>query len=64
MRIDAGAKRREMQIAMSNALALLSVQEFRFLQDFNSRDFTWMLIGALLAGVVMLVISRRRRRWL
>jgi len=36
---------------------------FRYLQDFNGRDFFWLLIGVLLAVVTMVVISRRRRRW-
>jgi hypothetical protein len=52
-----------MKIAMSNTLALMYWRDFRFLQDFNSRDFAWLLIGVLLAVVVMWVISRRRRRW-
>jgi hypothetical protein len=52
-----------MQIAMSNALALMRWHDFRFLQDFSSRDFAWLLIGALLALVVFWAISRQRRRW-
>ncbi|MGD0293640.1 MAG: hypothetical protein ABSB30_07275 [Terracidiphilus sp.] len=52
-----------MGIAMSNALALVRWHDSRFLQDFSGRDFAWLLIGALLAVVVMWVISRRRRRW-
>jgi hypothetical protein len=52
-----------MSIAMSNALALMHWHVFRFLQDFNGRDFAWLLIGAALALVVFWVISRRRRRW-
>lgn len=52
-----------MQIALSNALALMCWQNFRYLQNFNSRDFFWLLIGVLLAVVTMVVISRRRRRW-
>jgi hypothetical protein len=52
-----------MQIALSSALALIWWRGFRYLQDFNSRDFFWLLIGVLLAVVTMVVISRRRRRW-
>jgi LPXTG-motif cell wall-anchored protein len=52
-----------MQIAMSNALALMRWHGVRFLQDFSSRDFVWMLIGALLAVGAIWVLSRRRRRW-
>jgi hypothetical protein len=53
-----------MQIAVCNALALMYWQSFRFLQDFSSRDFTWLFIGALLTVVVMWGVRRRRRRWL
>jgi NO-binding membrane sensor protein with MHYT domain len=52
-----------MQIAICNALALMCWQSLRLLQDFSSRDFTWLCIGALLAGVGMWVVARRRRRW-
>jgi hypothetical protein len=52
-----------MQIAMSNLLALVRWQSFRFLRDFSGRDFAWLLIGALLALVVFWAISRQRRRW-
>jgi len=52
-----------MQITMSNTLALMYWQGYRFMQDFNSRDFTWLLIGALLAGGLMWGYSRRRRRF-
>jgi hypothetical protein len=52
-----------MWIATSNALALVRWHDFRFLQDFSSRDFTWLLIGVLLAVVTIAVIARRRRRW-
>jgi hypothetical protein len=52
-----------MRIAMCNGLALMRWHNFRFLQDFSNRDFAWLLIGALLALVVMWVISQRRRRW-
>jgi hypothetical protein len=55
--------REEMGIAMSNALAMMRWHDSRFLQDFSGRDFTWLLIGVLLAVVAMWVISRRRRRW-
>jgi LPXTG-motif cell wall-anchored protein len=53
-----------MQIAVLNALALMRWQGTHFLRDFNSRDFAWLLIGALLALGVFWVVSRRRRRWL
>jgi hypothetical protein len=53
-----------MQIAMSSALALLCWQSLRFLQDFNSRDFAWLLIGAVLSFPVIWGYSKRRRRWL
>lgn len=52
-----------MRIATSNALALMHWHYFPLLQNFSSRDFTWLLIGALLALAAMWVISRRRRRW-
>jgi hypothetical protein len=52
-----------MQIALSNALALMYWQSLRYLQNFNSRDFFWLLIGVLLAVVTMVVISRRLWRW-
>jgi len=37
--------------------------DLRLVQDFSSRDFEWLAIGALLAVVVMWAISRRRRSW-
>jgi hypothetical protein len=52
-----------MRIAESNALALMRWHDFRFFQDFGSRDFAWLLIGVLLAVVAITIISRRRRRW-
>ena len=52
-----------MGIAMSNALALVRWHDSRFLQDFSSHDFAWLLIGAMLAIAAMWVITRRRRRW-
>lgn len=51
-----------MRIATNNALALICWQGFRFLHNFNSRDFTWLFIGVLLAVVAMWGYSRRRRR--
>jgi hypothetical protein len=48
---------------MGNALALMGWLDFRLFQDFSSRDFEWLVIGALLAMLVMWAISRRRRRW-
>jgi len=59
-----GAWRKEMGIAMSNALALMRYHDVRFLQDFDGHDFAWLLIGVMLAVVVMWVISRRGRRWI
>ena len=52
-----------MQIAMSNALALMCWQGYPFYRDFGSRDLTWLLIGVLLAFAAMWGYSRRRRRW-
>jgi hypothetical protein len=52
-----------MRIAMSSALASVGWHGFRFLDDFSSRDFFWLLIGVVLAVVVMWALSRRRRRW-
>ena len=52
-----------MQIAMCNALALMNEREFRFLQNFSSRDLAWLVIGMLLAMGIMFVLSRQRRRW-
>jgi hypothetical protein len=37
--------------------------DLRLFQDFSTRDFEWLVIGALLAMAVMWAISRRRRRW-
>src|ERR1035437_9384622 len=50
-----------MGIAMSNALALMCWHTIRFWQDFSSRDFIWLLIGAGLAVIGMWMISRRKR---
>jgi hypothetical protein len=61
---EAGARREEMGITMNNALALMRLHSFRFLQDFSGRDFAWLLIGVFLAVLVCWAISRRRRRWL
>jgi hypothetical protein len=52
-----------MQIEMSTVVALMSWQGFRLLQDFSSRDFTWLCIGALLAAGAMWGLAQRRRRW-
>jgi len=49
--------------AISCALTLAGWREFRFLEDFSTRDLTWLLIGAGLAVLVFLVRSRMRRRW-
>jgi hypothetical protein len=53
-----------MQIALGSALALMCWQSIRFLQDFNSRDFAWLLIGALVSFLMFWGYSKRRRRWL
>jgi hypothetical protein len=58
-----GVRREEMQIAMSNALALMRWRDSGFLRDFSGRDFAWLLIGVLLAVVAIWAISHRRRRW-
>jgi len=47
---------------MSNVLALMHWRDFRFLEDFSSRDFAWLLIGVLLTLVAMWGYARRRRR--
>ena len=60
---EAELRRKEMRIAMSSALASVGWHGFRFLDDFSSRDFFWLLIGVVLAVVVMWALSRRRRRW-
>jgi len=60
---EVDVERKDMQIAMSYALAMMCWEGFRYLQNFNSRDFFWLLIGVLLAVVTMVVISRRKRRW-
>jgi hypothetical protein len=52
-----------MRIAMSIALVLMRGSDFRYFQDFGTRDFVWLMIGVLLALIVTWVISRRRRRW-
>lgn len=61
--MEIGVERRDMQIAMSYALELMWWEGFRYLQNFNSRDLFWLLVGVLLAVITMVVISRRRRRW-
>jgi hypothetical protein len=48
---------------MSIALVLMRGHDFRYLQDFSTRDFVWLLIGAMLALMVTWVVSRQRRRW-
>jgi hypothetical protein len=52
-----------MMIPTSNVLALMRWHDSGFLENFNGRDFAWLLIGALLALVVFWGISRQRRRW-
>ena len=52
-----------MWIALGSALAFTWGLDFLYLQDFSTRDFTWLLIGAALGLVVAWAISRRRRRW-
>jgi hypothetical protein len=48
---------------MSNTLALMRGHDLRFFQEFNHRDFAWLLIGVLLAVVAIWIFSRQRRRW-
>lgn len=60
---ETGARRTEMMIPTSNVLALMRWHDSGFLENFNGRDFAWLLIGALLALVVFWGISRQRRRW-
>jgi hypothetical protein len=60
---ETDARREEMRIAMSNALALMRWHDIRFIQDFSGRDFAWLLIGVLLAVVAIWAFSHRRRRW-
>jgi len=60
---ETSARREEMRIAMSNALALMRWHDSRFLQDFSGRDLAWLLIGVLLAVVAIWAFSHRRRRW-
>jgi len=53
-----------MRIAMSNVIALVLWRNFRFLDGgFTSRDFSWLVIGALLAAVLIWAFQRQRRRW-
>ncbi len=61
---ETGMRREEMRMGMSNALAVMHWQGFRFLHGgFTGRDFAWLLIGVLVAVVVIWALSRRRRRW-
>ena len=47
-----------MHIAMSNAVALMSWHEFKFLHgDFSGNGFVWLLIGVLLAFVVISALA-------
>jgi hypothetical protein len=52
-----------MQLAICSGLALMRWEGVGFLNDFSSRDFTWLAIGALLGIVVFWGVSQRRRRW-
>jgi hypothetical protein len=61
---ETGVRRKEMRIAMSNVIALVLWRNFRFLDGgFTSRDFSWLVIGALLAAVLIWAFQRQRRRW-
>jgi hypothetical protein len=52
-----------MQIEMCSTLALMRWHGFRFLfDDFSSRDFAWLIIGALLAVGFSWALAHRRRR--
>ena len=42
-----------MRIESANGLALMRLHDFRFLQDFSSRDFAWSPIGALLPFLIL-----------
>jgi len=53
-----------MSAAIFSAPALMRWDDLRFLHHFHSRDLAWLLIGVLLAGVAIWLLSRRRRRWL
>lgn len=65
VRNEIAARRKEMRMTMSNALALMRWRDSRFsLGGFTSGDIAWLLIGALLAVLVIWGLSRRRRRWL
>jgi hypothetical protein len=52
-----------MRTAMCIALVLMRGHDFRYLQDFGTRDFVWLLIGAFLALIVTWAVARQRRRW-
>jgi LPXTG-motif cell wall-anchored protein len=53
-----------MGIAICNALALAFWRGFEsFNSSLTTNNILWMLIGAVIAVLVMWVISRRRRRW-
>lgn len=55
---EAAARRQEMSIAMSNALALTSWHDFRiFVGDFTGGGSVWLLIGFLLAIMVLSALA-------
>ena len=56
-------RREQMRTAMCIALVLMRGHDFRYLQDFGTRDFVWLLIGAFLALIVTWAVARQRRRW-
>jgi len=54
-----------MNLAMSNALAVVRWHGFKSLQDSETQEkIVWLGVGLALGVVVMWVIARRRRRWL
>ena len=53
-----------MNVAMSSASALMCWHNLRYMHGhFSHGDFTWLLIGVLLAAVAIWALSRRKRRW-
>jgi hypothetical protein len=52
-----------MNMAMSNALALVRWHGFRLLEDSDTQEkIVWLVIGLAVGMLVMWLISRRRRR--
>jgi hypothetical protein len=54
----------KMNLAMSNALAVVRWHGFKSLQDSDTQEkIVWLVVGLALGVVVMWVIARRRRRF-